>query len=104
MKSGACLEIAFERIIPGYVCYPLFASLFLFTELSLLIGCCNSNISIHRYGGGMSSAKAALESDTRVSLHFFSTYQKNVKKFAFLFCLCISNYNLPHFLVCFGSG
>lgn len=43
---------------------------------------CDEIFNCHnRYGGGMSSAKAALESDTRVSSYFFSTH---VLLFAFI--------------------
>jgi enoyl-[acyl-carrier-protein] reductase (NADH) len=36
-SSLSLTYIASERIIPGYVCHALFASLFLFTELSFII-------------------------------------------------------------------
>lgn len=76
IAGGASISltyIASERIIPGYshaflllleVTMPFFFSL---SKTSLEIVIC-------RYGGGMSSAKAALESDTRVGFLFLSRF------------------------------
>jgi len=64
--------IASERIIPGCVGYALKSHTYLFLLHSFIdkvLKCLEC-----RYGGGMSSAKAALESDTRVS--FLSLFFK----------------------------
>lgn len=60
--------IASERIIPGCVEYALKVLKLVYFDHIFLLNVLKRFAC--RYGGGMSSAKAALESDTRVSFLF----------------------------------
>lgn len=85
-SSVSLTYIASERIIPGYFFH---ASSFLYYVLEYHALLCNNKIWIFilRYGGGMSSAKAALESDTRVSSLFLFLFF-SCSSFFFIFFLC----------------
>lgn len=78
ITGGATISltyIASERTIPGYVSF-FHCNHWWWALLRINFFICY--ITSHRYGGGMSSAKAALESDTRVSnlllVYLFRTY------------------------------
>lgn len=58
---------------------PLFL-LYCFKILFVARGIIGLKYVIRRYGGGMSSAKAALESDTRVSCSIFSAWRKKKRR------------------------
>ncbi|KAK8707337.1 hypothetical protein V6N13_058398 [Hibiscus sabdariffa] len=69
MSGGSSISlthVASKRIIPGYVCDSLFPQYSINKDDTHRSLTKVSNNVVCRYGGGMNSAKAALESDTRV--------------------------------------